>query len=152
MTFKSPFHSTIGFATTGIGCQSGNAAVDTSRSYEDADLGALESTRSAKHALDWGACLRTHHFQLGANECTPVRRRMGGRSDVDYLAVSVVGAGKFKQSDDSPVEEFHNGAVIVQAAGRTRFYTFEDFRRMYLLQDGGSIESIYQLGVQTPNK
>jgi hypothetical protein len=145
MSVKLPSHS-----NKGSNHQVGNAAVDTSRSYVDLELGALENEEATKHALNWGDYLRPHHFRF--EEASLVRARRDGRADLVCAAVSVLGSGYFRETETSQPVKFDDGAVIVKAGQRVVCFPFEEFRERFQLMDGSPLASIYQIDFQTPKK
>lgn len=101
-------------------------------------------------AVHWGDCLRPHHFEFA--EGTAVRLRITDRPDLIFHAVSVIGAGQFKEFDNSNPVSFENGGIIVKGADRVKFVSFEAFQKYFVLEDGQKIDSIFQIDFQTPKK
>ena len=116
----------------------------------DEDGFVYEDEQVLRHNLNWGDYLRPHHFRFEEASC--VRARIAGRPDLLCSAVSILGAGMFKESESSKPIEFHDGAVIVKAGERVKLFLFEDFRKLFFLENGTPIESIYQIDFQTPKK
>ena len=101
-------------------------------------------------AVHWGDCLRPRHFDF--TEGTAVRLRITDRPDLIFHAVSVIGAGQFKEFDNSTPVTFESGGIIVTGADRVKFLPFESFQKYFVLEDGQKIDSIFQIDFQTPKK
>ena len=109
-----------------------------------------EDLAQGSSAVNWGDCLRPHHFDF--TEGTAVRLRITDRPDIICHAVSVIGAGKFKEFDNSVPVAFESGGVIVKGADRVKFLSFEAFQKHFILEGGHPIDSIFQIDFQTPKK
>ena len=101
-------------------------------------------------AVHWGDCLRPHHFDFA--EGTAVRLRITSHPFLILHAVSVIGAGQFKEFDNSTPVAFEKGGIIVKGSDRVKFFTFETFQKHFVLEDGETIDSIFQVNYQTPMK
>ena len=112
-------------------------------------LNARDSTQTST-TLHWGDPLRPHHFRF--DQGTAVRPRLTTRPDILCHAVSVIGAGSFKENDDSMPVEFCNGGIIVNGGERYKFFTFEVFQKHCVLANGDSIVSLFQIDFQAPKK
>jgi hypothetical protein len=145
MSFKRRSNSYTGFDLPG-----GNVAIDTFRSYVDDDVEDTIHDEVAPSGVHWGDYLRPHHFNF--TQASPVCARRDGRPDLVCTAVSVLGAGQFKETESSHPVPFTDGAIIVKAGKRVACFTFEEFRQRFRLVDGSEIVSIYQIDFQTPKK
>lgn len=138
--------------------QIGSAALvclDAAHIQPPTEARASDTRTEAGASIDWGACLHPHHFNF--TEATSVKARLSGSREISCRAVSVLGGGRFQESPQASPVEFQNGGVLVegrdaQGANRYKLFTFEDFRRRFLLESGEPIETIYQIDYQTPRK
>jgi hypothetical protein len=116
---------------------------------------ASETRTEGGASVNWGASLHPHHFNF--DEATSVKARLSGNREISCRAVSVLGAGQFQESPQATPVEFQNGGILVegrdaQGGNRYKLFTFDDFRRRFLLEDGTPVETIYQIDYQTPRK
>ena len=138
--------------------QIGSAAVvslDAAHIAPPAQAHLSETRTEGGAAVNWGACLQPHHFNF--DEATPVKARLSGSREIACRAVSVLGAGRFQDSPQGTSVEFQNGGILVegrdaQGGNRYKLFSFEDFRRRFLLENGEPVETIYQIDYQTPRK
>jgi hypothetical protein len=145
MSYKRPtFYRHIGFK--------GNAAAR----MDDGFLGDYPSCEphsdqeSTQPSLHWGAHLRPHHFEF--SDGSRVLLRIAGRRELLCQAISVLGSGRFLESESSHPVEFDNGAIIVKAGERFKLFSFDEFKERFVLENGAPIETIYQIDYQTPKK
>jgi hypothetical protein len=109
-----------------------------------------EDFAEASTTLHWGDCLRPHHFKF--EEGTAVRPRLTTRPDITCYAVSVLGAGQFREFDNSVPVPFDNGGIIVKAGDRCKLVSFETFRKHFVSREGEDFSHIMQIDFQTPRK
>ncbi len=100
--------------------------------------------------LYWGDPLRPHHFSF--DEGTAVRPRLTTPPDILCHAVSVVGAGSFKENDGSKPVSFENGGIIVKGGNRYMFFTLEKFQKHFLLANGSAVQNLFEIDYQVPKK
>jgi len=146
--FRAP-RLTGSFSFTQLG-NAAEATLDFPPRFGGSPLRHPEALKDATTGVHWGDCLRPHHFNF--DDATPVRPRVATRNDIICRAVSVLGAGQFKEAEGSEGVAFENGGVIVKGGDRYKFLTLEVFRKHFVLEGGGAIESVFQIDYQTPKK
>ena len=138
--------------------QIGSAALvslDAAHIHPPTEAHVSETRTEGGASVNWGACLQPHHFNF--DEATSVKARLSGSREIACRAVSVFGAGQFQESPQATPVEFQNGGIIVegrdaQGGNRYKLFTFEDFTRRVLLENGEPVQTAYQIDFQTPRK
>jgi hypothetical protein len=126
------------------------ATLDPAHLSRPSLVSPAEDFAQAATGVHWGDCLRPHHFNF--EEGTAVLRKLSTSPNILCHAVSVLGAGHFKETDASEPVSFENGGIIVKGGERYKFLTFETFRKHFVLEHGGTIETKFQIDYQTPKK
>jgi hypothetical protein len=142
------------FAYTQIG-SAALVSLEAAHIHPPAEAHVSETRTESGAGFNWGACLRPHHFNF--KEATSVKARLTGSREIVCRAVSLIAAGRFQESPDATPVEFQNGGIVVegrdaQGGNRYKYFSFEDFRRRFVLENGAPVETIFQINFQTPTK